>query len=86
MASDESLLEISRIPNPFFHVFTFEGMLSLLDKFISSHLNVLIEKVAPENLFSVFVIEHLGVEECVTHYCLGNKLEILIVEEHVIVV
>ena len=57
MASDKSLLKISRIPNPLFHVFTFEGICSLFDKFISSHLNVLIEEVATENLLSVLVVD-----------------------------
>ena len=61
-------------------------MFSLGDEFICTHLNILIEKVAPKNLFSILVVEGLGMQEGVAHNCLGNELEILIVEEHVIIV
>ena len=63
VTSDESLLEISGPPDPLLHLFTSEEVLSLLDEFISSHLNVLIEQVASQNLLSVFIIKHLRVDE-----------------------
>ena len=86
VTSDEGFLKISWVPDPFFHVFTLQEMFSLGDKFICTHLNILIEKVAPKNLFSILVVESLGMQEGVAHNCLGNELEILIVEEHVIIV
>ena len=61
-------------------------MLSLGDKFISTELNILIEQVAPKNLFSILVVKSLGKQERVTHNGLSDKLEIFIVEEHVIIV
>ena len=86
MTSDESLLEISRPPDPFLHFFTSEHVLSLPDEFISSHLNVLIEQVASQHLLSVLVINGLGMEERVSEDCLGDEVEVLVVEEVVIVV
>ena len=86
MASDKSLLKISGVPNPFFHVFTFEGICSFLDKFISSHLNVLIEEVATENLLSVLIVYHLRMEEGISKDCFIDKLHVSVVEHDVIVI
>jgi hypothetical protein len=61
-------------------------MFSFGDKFISTQLNILIEKVAPQNLLSILVVEGLGMQEGVSHNGFGDELEILIVEEHVIIV
>ena len=86
MASDKSLLKISGVPNPFFHVVTFEGICSFLDKFISSHLNVLIEEVATENLLSVLIVYHLWVEESISKNSFVDKLHVSIVEHDIIVI
>ena len=86
MASDKSLLEISRVPNPLFHVFTFEGICSLLDKFIGSHLNVLIEEVATEDLLSILIVYHLRVEESISKDSFVDKLHVSIVEHDIIVI
>ena len=86
VTSDKSFLKISWVPDPFFHVFTLQEMFSLGDKFISTQLNILIEKVAPQNLLSILVVEGLGMQEGVSHNGFGDELEILIVEEHVIIV
>ena len=44
----------------------FKKSLSLFDKFISSHLNILIEKIASEHLLSVLCVEELRVHESVS--------------------
>tara|TARA_B110000503_G_C6932574_1_gene323436 strand:+ start:324 stop:530 length:207 start_codon:yes stop_codon:yes gene_type:complete len=61
-------------------------MFSLCNEFISTELNILIEKVAPKNLFSILIVESLRMQEGVAHDSFGDELEVLIVEEHVIVV
>jgi len=61
-------------------------MLSLLNEFISSHLDVLIEQVASKHLLSVLSIQHLGVQESITKHCFSDELEVLVMEEHIIVV
>ena len=66
VASDQSLLEISRVPDPSFHVFTSEHVLSLGDEFVSSHLNILIEEITSKNLLSIFIVYQLRVEESVS--------------------
>ena len=86
MASNKSLLEISRPPNPFLHVVALQQVLSFGDKFVGSHLDVLIEEVASKNLLSVLVVKHLRVQERVAEHCLSYELVVLIVEENVIVV
>ena len=86
MASDESFFEIGGVPDPVFHVISLEKMLSLLDKFISSHLDVLVEKVASKNLLSVLGIKHLRVQESISEHCLSHELEVLVMEEHVVVI
>ena len=86
MASNKSFFKIGSIPNPFFHIFTLEKMLSLLNKFISSHLNVLIEEVATENLLSVLIVYHLRMEEGISKDCFIDKLHVSVVEHDVIVI
>ena len=66
VASDQSLLEISRVPDPSFHVFTSEHVLSLGDEFVSSHLNILIKEITSKNLLSIFIVYQLRVEESVS--------------------
>ena len=61
-------------------------MLSLFDEFISSHLDVLIEKVTSENLLSIFMVEGLRMEESISQYSFIDEVHILVVEEYVIVV
>ena len=86
MASDESLLEVGGPPHPSLHVLATEEVLSLSDELVSSHLDVLVEQVAPEDLLLILSIEELGVEEGVAQYSLSNKLEVLVMEEHIVVV
>ena len=66
VASDQSLLEISRVPDPSFHVFASEHVLSFGDEFVSSHLNILIEEITSKNLLSIFIVYQLRVEESVS--------------------
>ena len=86
MGTHKSFLEISGVPNPLGHGFTSKERLSLLDKLISSHLDVLVEKVASEHLLSILSVEHLRVQESVPEHSLGHELKVLVMEEHVIVV
>jgi hypothetical protein len=86
VASHESLLEISGEPNPFFHVFSTEEVLSLLDELISAHLDVLVEKVAAEDLLAIAVVKNVGSSEKETQSALGHELHILVMEEDVVVV
>ena len=86
VASHESLLEISGEPNPFFHVFSTEEVLSLLDELISAHLDVLVEKVAAEDLLAIAVVKNVGSSEKETQCALGHELHILVMEEDVVVV
>ena len=86
MATNECFFKVSSVPNPLFHVITIKEMLSLLNKFISSHLDVFIEKVASKNLLSVLSIKHLRVQESVSQHCFSHELEVLVMEEHVVVI
>ena len=86
VASDESLLKVGTVPDPSLHVLAFEKWLPRLDKFISTHLNVLVEEITSEHLLSVFCVQELRVQECVSEDGLGDKGKVLVVEEHVIVV
>ena len=86
MASDESFFKVGGVPNPLFHVISLKKMLSLLDKLVSSHLDVLVEKVASEYLLSILSVEHLRMQESVPEDSLGHELEVLVMEEHVVVV
>jgi len=86
VASDKSFFKIGSVPNPSLHIFTLEKMLSLGNKFISSHLDVLIEEVASKNLLSVLSVEHLWVQESISKNSLSDELEILVMEEHVVVI
>jgi hypothetical protein len=86
MAPNQSFLEISRPPNPLFHIVGFEEVSSLSNKFISSHLDVLIEEITSKHLLSILSIENLRMYEGVSENCLSDKLETLISEEHVKVV
>lgn len=79
-------MEISREPNPFLHLFPSEKVLALLDEFISSHLHVLIEKVATEDLLSVLVVHEVTGPEEDTEGYLGHELVVLVVEQSVVVV
>jgi len=79
-------LEISSEPDPFLHVFSSQEVLSFLNKFISSHLHVLIEKITSQHLLSIFVIDHVRAGEEETKSALCSELEVLVVEEYIIVV
>ena len=86
MASDERLLQVGAVPDPLLHVVTFEKWLTLLDELVCAHLHILIEEVASEHLLPVFRVKDLRVQERVPTDSFGDKLEILIVEELVVVV
>ena len=81
MCAHESLLEISREPNPFLHFFTAKQVFSFFDQLVSAHLNVLVKQIATQNLLSVLVIELVAHYEQKTEGGLGNKLHVLVVEE-----
>ena len=61
-------------------------MLSLLDKFISAHLDILIEEIAPKNLLPILSVQNLRMHESVTEHSLSYELEVPVVEEHIVVV
>jgi hypothetical protein len=61
-------------------------MFSFLDQLIGSQLDVLIKQVTSQDLFSVFVIDAVGVVEEEAESCFGYELEILVVEEDIVVV
>jgi len=63
VSTHEGLLEIGGEPNPLLHVLRVEEGLTLADKFISAHLNVLVEKVAAENLLAILVVELVASNE-----------------------
>jgi hypothetical protein len=86
VASDKSFLQIGRVPDPFFHIITSQHMFSFANEFICSHLYVFIEKVATKYLLSIFIVQGLGMKECISHNSLGNELEILVVEKHVVII
>ena len=86
MASDKSFLKISGVPDPSLHFVALEHVFSFSNKLICSHLNVLIEKVTSENLFSVLIIDELRMEESIPEYCFIDKSHILVVEEKIVVI
>ena len=63
VASNESLLEVGTVPDPPLHVLTFKEWLSFPDEFISTHLHILVEKIASQDLLSVFSIQYLRVDK-----------------------
>ena len=61
-------------------------MFALLNKLVRSHLDVFVKQVSSEDLLSVLVVDVVGCNEQKTENDLSNKLEVLVVEEHVVVV
>jgi len=86
VATHEGFLKIGSEPDPTLHVFSTEKVLSLLDKLIGTHLDVLIEEVATEDLLSVTIVEDVRGHEEKSKSSLGHELHVLVVEEDVIVV
>ena len=84
--SDQSLLEVGGVPDPLLHLRAAEKVLTLLDKLIGSHLNVLIEQVASKDLLSVFEVLHLGLRKHESEHSLGYEMVVLVVEEKVVVI
>lgn len=74
MASDESLLKVSSVPDPLLHLLSSEQVLSLLDQLVSSHLHVLVEQVATEDLFPILVVEGVRGQEEHAQGGLGHEL------------
>lgn len=86
VGAHEGFLEIGSVPDPSGHGLTSEEGLSLLDKLISSHLDVLVKEVATEDLLSVLVVDHVGGNEEHSKGDLGRVLQVLVVEVHVVIV
>lgn len=86
VASHEGLLEISGEPNPLLHLFTSQEGFSFLNQLISSHLHVLVEEVASEDLLSVLEVKHIRHKEEQAQSDFSCELQVLIVEENVVVV
>ena len=86
MASDESLLKIGSVPDPLLHLLSSEQVLSLLDQLVSSHLHILVEQVATEDLLPVLVVKGVGGQEEHAQGGLGHELQILVMEEGIVVV
>ena len=86
MSSHQSFLHVSSVPNPLLHGFSSEEGGSFLNELVSTHLNVLIEQVASQNLLAIFSIKHVGSEEHLNCEHLGDECEVLVLEEHVVVV
>ena len=86
MASDKSFFKIGSVPDPSLHIFTLEKMSSLGNKFISSHLDVLIEEVATEHLLSILIVDQLRVEESISEDSFIHELHVSVMEHDVIVV
>ena len=86
VGTHEGLLEIGGEPNPFLHVLRVEEGLTFADKLVGAHLNVLVEKVAAENLLAILVVELVARNEQETEGSLGNELHVLVLEEDVVVV
>lgn len=61
VASIKSLLHICSEPNPFLQLLGFEKWLSFFNEFISTHLNILIEKITSKHLLSVLKVNELRV-------------------------
>jgi len=57
MGAHQSLLQVSGVPDPLFHLFTLEKVLAFLDQLVGTHLNVLVKQVAAEHLLPVLVID-----------------------------
>lgn len=86
MSTHEGFLKIGSVPDPLGHGFTSEEGLSLLDEFISTHLDVFIEEVATENLLAILVVDHVGSDEEHSQSDLGGVLHVLVMEVHVVIV
>ena len=86
MASHESFLKVSSVPDPSLHVLALEEMFSFSNELVGPHLDVLIKEVASKNLLSVLGIKSLRMKECVSKYGLRNELEVLVMEENIVVV
>lgn len=61
-------------------------MLSLFYEFISSHLHILIEQVASEDLLSILKVDLIGEKEQESEGGFSHKLQVLVVEEYIVVV
>ena len=86
MGAHEGLLEIGGKPNPLLHLIAAQQVLTLLDKFISAHLNVFVEQIAAKYLLPVLVVELVANYEQKTKSGFGNELHVLVVEEQVVVI
>ncbi len=61
-------------------------MFTLLNKFVGSHLDVLVKQVSSKDLLSVLVVDVVGCKEQKAKNHLSDKLEVFVVEKHVVVV
>lgn len=86
VASHQGLLQVGAEPDPLLHGVASQQVLSLLHKFVSSHLDVLVEEVAAEDLLAILVVDEVGEVEEQAQGALGRELHVLVVEHHVVVV
>lgn len=86
VAPGQGLLEVGGIPDPLGHGLALEQGLSLLDQLVGSHLDVLVEEVAPQHLLTVFKVDHVREDPGQAEGRLGHEGKVLVVEECSIVV
>ena len=86
MGAHQSLLEIGRVPDPLLHFSAVQQVLALLNQLVGSHLHVLVKEIAAEDLLPVLVVNIVRGDEEQREGSLGNELEVLIVEEHIVVI
>lgn len=86
VSAHKSFLEVGTVPNPTLHFVGVEELLTLFDELVSTHLHILVEEVAAEDLFAVLVVDGVGGGEEEHKHSLGWELHILVVEEDIVVV
>ena len=86
MSSHQSLFHVGSVPYELDHVLASKEVLTFFNEFISTKLHILIKKVATEHLLSILVVNQIAREERQTQSHLSNKLKVLVVEEHIVIV
>ena len=86
MGSEMCIRDSHLEPEPLLHLGAPKQVLPFLNELIGSHLDILIEQVASENLLSIPGIDEVGGKEEDAESSLGDKLHVLVVEEEVVVV
>ena len=86
MDTHEGLLQVGGEPNPPLHGLRVQQVLSFFDELVCAHLHILVKQVAPQDLLSVLVVDQIGRDEKHAQSSLGDKGQVFVVEEHVVVV